>query len=57
MEHELEKKINDLKKSIKELNQLSSNEKMSLIESIEMLWLNSNVRKKKKDLITADNSN
>ena len=55
MEHN--KKINDLKESINKLNKLSSEEKKNLQESIEMLWLNASVRKKKKDMIMPDNSN
>ena len=41
-------KINNLKESIKNFNNLSSIEKKNLIESIEMLWLNASVKKKKK---------
>ena len=40
--------IDNIKKSIQSLNQLSSDEKKNLLESIEMLWLNASVRKKKK---------
>ena len=54
MEH---KKIEELKQSIEKLNKLSLDEKTNLLDSIEMLWLNSNVRKKKKDIIMSDNSN
>ncbi len=54
MEH---KKLNELKESIQKLNKLSLDEKNNLLESIEMLWLNSNVRKKKRDMIMSDNSN
>ena len=42
------KKLNDLKESINKLNKLSTEEKRNLQESIEMLWLNASVRKKKK---------
>ena len=42
--------VNNLKESIKNFNNLSSIEKKNLIESIEMLWLNSSVKKKKKDI-------
>ena len=53
-----DKAIN-LKASIKNLNNLSSIEKKNLIESIEMLWLNASVKKKKKDINikTQDNEN
>ena len=50
-------KIQNLKESITELNKLSLSEKNNLLESIEMLWLNASVRKKKKDMIMPDNSN
>ena len=40
--------VDNLKESIKNLNNLSSIEKKNLFESIEMLWLNSSVKKKKK---------
>ena len=43
-------KINNLKESIKNFNNLSSIEKKNLIESIEMLWLNASVKKKKRDI-------
>ena len=55
MEHK--KNIKELKESIKDLNKLSSEEKGSLISSIEMLWLNASVRKKKKDIKLDQNSN
>ncbi len=42
--------IINLKESIKNFNNLSSIEKKNLIESIEMLWLNASVKKKKKDI-------
>ena len=40
--------VSNLKDSIKNFNNLSSIEKKNLIESIEMLWLNASVKKKKK---------
>ncbi len=55
MEHN--KKIIDIKESIKDFNQMSDIEKKNLIESIEMLWLNANVKKKNKDISLAKNSN
>ena len=42
--------VSNLKESIKNFNNLSSIEKKNLIESIEMLWLNASVKKKKKDM-------
>ena len=54
---EPEKNLNDLKESIRNLNKMSSEEKHSLINSIEMLWLNASVKKKKKDLNLNLNSN
>ena len=42
--------VSNLKESIKNFNNLSSIEKKNLIESIEMLWLNASVKKKKRDL-------
>ena len=39
--------VSNLKDSIKNFNNLSSIEKKNLIESIEMLWLNASVKKKK----------
>ena len=51
--------VSNLKESIKNFNNLSSIEKKNLIESIEMLWLNASVKKKKKDISikTQDNEN
>ena len=40
------KDINKVKESINKLNNLSQNEKRTLIDSIEMLWLNAGVQKK-----------
>jgi len=48
MEHK--KKITDLKKSIEKFNDFSTKEKTSLVDSIEMLWLNAGIQKKKKDI-------
>ena len=52
-------KASNLKESIKNFNNLSSIEKKNLVESIEMLWLNASVKKKKKDISikTQDNEN
>lgn len=55
MEHD--KKVEDIKDSIKKYNKLSIEEKRNLMESIEMLWLNASVSKKKKDILMSDNSN
>ena len=54
MEHD--KKVEDIKDSIKKYNKLSIEEKRNLMESIEMLWLNASVSKK-KDVVMSDNSN
>ena len=55
MEHK--KKITDLKKSIEKFNDFSTKEKTSLVDSIEMLWLNPGIQKKKKDIkIDGNNS-
>ena len=55
MEHK--KKITDLKKSIEKFNDFSIKEKTSLVDSIEMLWLNAGIQKKKKDIkIEGNNS-
>ena len=54
---ELKKKdIESIKKSIKNLNELSKKEKGSLIDSIEMLWLNAGVQKKKTDITIPNNA-
>ena len=56
MEHK--KKITDLKKSIEKLNDFSTKEKSSLVDSIEMLWLNAGIQKKKKDVkVDGNNTN
>jgi len=54
----LEKKdIEKIKESIKKLNESSIKEKESLTDSIEMLWLNAGVQKKKKDIKFSDDEN
>ena len=56
MEHK--KKITDLKRSIEKFNDFSTKEKTNLADSIEMLWLNAGIQKKKKDIkIDSNNSN
>ncbi len=56
MEHK--KKITDLKKSIEKFNDFSTKEKSSLVDLIEMLWLNAGIQKKKKDIkVEGNNSN
>ena len=46
MEHD--KNLNKLKISIQELFDKSNQEKINLLESIEMLWLDASIKKKKK---------
>ena len=48
MEHE--KNLNKLKTSIQELFDKSKQEKINLLESIEMLWLDASIKKKKKEV-------
>ena len=48
MEHD--KNLNKLKISIQELFDKSDQEKINLLESIEMLWLDASIKKKKKRL-------
>ncbi len=54
---ERKKDIEVIKESIQKLNQLSSEEKTNLFESIEMLWLNASVRKKRRDINIFENAN
>ena len=49
--------VTNLKESINNFNSLSSIEKKNLIESIEMLWLNASVKKKKRDININTNDN
>ena len=51
------KDINKVKESINKLNNLSQDEKKTLIDSIEMLWLNAGVQKKKSDINIPTNAN
>ncbi|MBC10330.1 MAG: hypothetical protein CMP32_00225 [Rickettsiales bacterium] len=51
------KDISEIKNSIKKLNEHSSTEKNSLTDSIELLWLNAGIQKKKVDLKLPENSN
>ena len=44
------KEIEEIKESIKKLNESSKKEKISLMDSIEMLWLNAGIQKKKNDI-------
>ena len=48
MEHN--KNLDKIKISIQELFDKSDQEKINLFESIEMLWLDSSIKKKKKEV-------
>ena len=48
MEHD--KDLNKIKISIQELFDKSDQEKINLLESIEMLWLDASIKKKKRRL-------
>lgn len=48
MEHN--KNLDKIKTSIQELFDKSDQEKINLFESIEMLWLDSSIKKKKKEV-------
>ena len=43
------KKISEIAKSIQILHENSETEKKNLLESIEFMWLNAEVQKKKKE--------
>ena len=51
------KKIDQIKKSIEDHNNNSKKEKSSLIDSIEMFWLNAGIQKKKEDVMPIDSKN
>ena len=54
----LEKKnIDQIKKSIKKFNEFSLKEQASLTESIEMLWLNAGIQKKKQEVKPVNGEN
>ena len=48
MEHN--KNLDNLRTSIQELFDKSDQEKINLLESIEMLWLDASIKKKKKEV-------
>lgn len=48
MEHD--ENLNKLKTSIQELFEKSDQEKINLYDSIEMLWLDASIKKKKKEV-------
>ena len=54
----LEKKnIDQIKKSIEDYNNYSKKEKDILVDSIEMLWLNAGIQKKKEDVLPVNSKN
>lgn len=53
MEHD--KDLKKIKISIQELFDKSDQEKINLLESIEMLWLDASIKKKKKRLVYLKN--
>ena len=55
MEHD--KDLNKIKISIQELFDKSDQEKINLLESIEMLWLDASIKKKKKEVSLPENLN
>ncbi len=52
-----EKDILKIKESIEKFNDFSSKEKDALSDTIELLWLNAGIQKKKKDLKVPESSN
>ncbi len=52
-----QKNIDQIKKSIKKFNEYSQKEKESLADSIEMLWLNAGIQKKKQDIKPINDKN
>jgi len=54
----LEKKnIDQIKKSIEDYNNYSKKEKDTLVDSIEMFWLNAGIQKKKEDVLPVNSKN
>ena len=51
------KEIEEIKESIKKLNESSKKEKTSLMDSIEMLWLNAGIKKKNDIKLDGDKQN
>lgn len=52
----MEKKLSTIKESINQFTQMSSKEKISLMESIEMLWLNADIQRKKTEVIIPESA-
>lgn len=52
----MEKKLSTIKESINQFTQMSRKEKISLMESIEMLWLNADIQRKKTEVIIPESA-
>lgn len=52
----MEKKLSTIKESINQFTQMSSKEKISLMESIEILWLNADIQRKKTEVIIPESA-
>ena len=52
----MQKKLFDIKESINQFSQLSKKEKISLMESIEMLWLHADIQRKKTEVIIPESA-
>ena len=52
----MQKKLSTIKESINQFTQMSKKEKISLMESIEMLWLNADIQRKKTEIIIPDSA-
>lgn len=52
----LKKEIQEIKESIKDFNDKSKREKRNLLDSIEMLWLNADIQRKKESIDLPDHA-
>ena len=52
----MQKKLSTIKESINQFTKLAEQEKISLMDSIEMLWLNADIQRKKTEVIIPESA-
>ena len=52
----MQKKLSTIRDSINQFTEKANQEKVSLIDSIEMLWLNADIQRKKTEVIIPESA-
>tara|TARA_X000000950_G_C13595109_1_gene529003 strand:- start:272 stop:493 length:222 start_codon:yes stop_codon:yes gene_type:complete len=52
----MQKKLSTIRESINQFTKMANQEKVSLMDSIEMLWLNADIQRKKTEVIIPESA-